>query len=133
MPYTLNFDEAGFIVLSYEGEANLKDLNEVILRGVSIAKERNCFRVLSDFRAMKLNLSVIDLFSIPANQTLLAKELHVPFYKFRRAVVVPREEFRKYKFFENVAVNRAHAVKVFVDMGDAISWLLEMESITEPH
>ena len=112
-------------MLSYEGTANLKDLNEVIVRGVALAKERNCFRALSDFRAMKLNLSVIDLFSIPANQVMLAKELDVPYYKFRRAVVVPKAEFEKYKFFENVAVNRLHVVKIFTEMEDGITWLFE--------
>lgn len=125
MPYSINYNEAGFIKLLYEGEANLKDLREVIASGVSLAMERNCFRVLSDFRTMHLNLSVMNLFSIPENQKTLSRELNVPFYKFRRAVVVPERDFEKYRFFETVAVNRSHNVKVFVELEDAISWLLE--------
>jgi hypothetical protein len=125
MPYTFNYEEAGFIRLFYEGDANLKDMKKVIARGVSLAMEKNCFRVLSDFRAMKLHLSVMQIFSIPDNQVTQSRELNVPFYKFRRAVVVPKEEFKNYKFLENVAVNRAHQLKVFLDPEDAISWLLE--------
>ena len=125
MPYSINYDETGFISLVYEGQANLKDMKAVIASGVSLAIKRNCFRVLSDFRAMKLNLSVMDLFSIPFNQIVQSQELNVPFYKFRRAVVVPAADFENYKFFENVAVNRSHIIKIFVDMEDAISWLLE--------
>jgi hypothetical protein len=123
MPYSLDYNEAGFIVLTYQGDAKLKDLNEIIVRGVALAKERNCFRILSDFRAMHLNLSLVDLFSIPANQAVLGQELGVRYYKYRRAVVVPMAEYDKFKFFENVAVNRSHVVRIFTEMNEAISWL----------
>jgi hypothetical protein len=43
MPYELNYEEAGFIRLFYEGDANLKDMKKVIARGVSLATEKNCF------------------------------------------------------------------------------------------
>ena len=125
MSYLLDYDDAGFVRLTYEGKADLKDLNEVIARGVSLAMERNCVRVLSDFRAMQLDLSMADLFSIPNIQISQSRELNVPFYKFRRAVVVPDRDLEKYKFFENVAVNRFHVVKIFVDVEFAISWLFE--------
>ncbi len=125
MPYTLNYEETGFIKLVYEGDAKLNDMKTVIAQGVSLALEKDCYRVLSDFRAMNLSLSALELFSIPDYQVTHSKELNVPFYKFRRAVVVPREKFEKYKFFENVAVNRSHQVKIFIDPEDAIAWLLQ--------
>jgi hypothetical protein len=125
MPYSINYNEAGYIQLVYEGDANLKDLSEVLARGMPLVKEHNCFRVLSDFRTTRLNLSVMSLFSIPENQKILSREMNMPFYKFRRAVVVPERDFEKYRFFETVAVNRSHNVKVFVEPKDAISWLLE--------
>lgn len=125
MPYTIYYDETGYIKLVYEGEADLNDVEEVIARGVSIALERNCFQVLSDFRAMKLSLSLTNLFTIPVNQITQSREMKVPFYKFRRAIVVPEMDLQKYKFFENVAVNRAHNVKIFIDVKEATSWLLK--------
>lgn len=125
MPYSINYEEAGFIRLFYEGDANLNDLKDVLAHGVSLAREKNCVRVLSDFRAMKLNLSLIDIFSIPGIQISQSQELNVPFYKYRRAVVVPAGEFEKYKFFEDVAVNRSHIVKIFINPEEAISWLLK--------
>jgi hypothetical protein len=128
MPYTLTYDETGFIKLFYEGDANLNDMKAIIANGVSLAIEKNCFKVLSDFRTMKLNLSVMDLFSIPKNQIIQSQELNVPFTKFRRAVIVPKEQFDKYKFFENVAVNRAHQIKVFIDLDEAMAWLLQTQS-----
>jgi hypothetical protein len=125
MPYTIDYDDLGMIKLVYEGDADLKDMKEVITRGVALAMEKNCFRVLSDFRAMKLHLSVTALFAIPLEQMSLSQELKIPYFKFKRAMVVPEEEFRNYKFVENVAVNRSHQLKVFLDIQDAISWLLE--------
>lgn len=125
MPYTLHYEDTGFIRLVYEGDAKLKDLKTVIAQGVALALEKDCYRVLSDFRAMSLSLSALELFSIPDHQVSQSKELNVPFYKFRRAVVVPKEKFEKYKFFENVAVNRSHQVKIFIDLEEAITWLLQ--------
>lgn len=125
MPYTLKYEEAGFISLRYEGNARLADLKEVIAKGAALATEKDCFRVLSDFRGMKLTLSMMDLFSIPDNQATQSRELKVPFYKFRRAVVVPNGEYERFKFFEDVAVNRSHQVKIFIDLEEAISWLLQ--------
>lgn len=125
MPYTIDYDNLGMIKLVYEGDADVKDLKEVVTRGVELAMEKNCFRVLSDFRAMKLHLSVTALFSIPLEQMSLSQELKIPYFKFKRAMVVPEAEFGNYKFVENVAVNRSHQLKMFVDMQDAISWLLK--------
>ncbi|MEP7135344.1 MAG: hypothetical protein ABI904_10470 [Chloroflexota bacterium] len=125
MSYSINYDEMGFIRLTYEGDANLSDMKEVLSHGALLAAEKSCFRVLSDFRAMKLDLSVMELFRIPENQKEQSRELKMHFAKFRRVVVVPERDFNKYKFFENVAVNRAHRVKIFTDIEEAIEWLLE--------
>lgn len=125
MTYKINYDEAGFIRLFYEGDADLRDVREVIAKGVSIAQERNCFRVLSDFRSLNLKLTAADIFSIPLKQIVQSRELDIPYYKFRRTMVVPEADYDKYKFFENVAVNRSHVIKIFTDIEDAISWLLD--------
>lgn len=124
MAYNIYYDEKGFIRLQYEGKAELKYLREVIYRGVTIAREKDCYRVLSDFQKMTLELSASDIFSVPIKQILQSHELDVPYYKFRRAMVVPENDFEKYKFFENVAVNRSHVIKIFTDTEEAISWLL---------
>jgi hypothetical protein len=58
-----------------------------------MACERDCYRMLSDFRQLRLILSVMDLFSIPAMQAALSKEMKIPFYHFRRAVLVPAQDF----------------------------------------
>lgn len=123
MPHTISYDDKGYICLQYEGKADLRYIREVINHGVAIAKEKNCYRVLSDFQKMTLDLSAADIFSIPIKQILQSHELDVPYYKFRRAMVVPEDDFEKYKFFENVAVNRSHVVKIFTDTEEAILWL----------
>lgn len=124
MAYNIYYDEKGFIRFQYEGKAELKYLREVIDHGVALAREKDCYRVLSDFQKMTLDLSASDIFSVPIKQILRSHELDVPYYKFRRTMVVPENDFEKYKFFENVAVNRSHVIKIFIDTEEAISWLL---------
>lgn len=125
MSYTITYNESGYFILVGEGNATLKELREAIISGSPLVKERNCFRVLSDFRNLKLGLSVIDIFSIPALQAALSKEFDTPLRLFRRAVLIPEADYEKYKFFENVAVNRSHIVKIFIDEERAVSWLLQ--------
>lgn len=125
MSYTITYNESGYIVLIGEGSATLKELREAIINGSPLVKERNCFRVLSDFRNLKLGLSIIDIFSIPALQAALSREFDTPLRLFRRAVLVPEQDYDKYKFFENVAVNRSHNVRVFISEERAISWLMQ--------
>ena len=125
VPYTITYNEIGYIVLSCSGTARLKDLSEAIVQGAPMVEQYNCYRVLSDFREMKLTLSIMDLFSIPATQAMLSEKLHMRYHWFRRAVLVPEADFEKYKFFENVAVNRFHVVKVFTEKAEAVSWLME--------
>ncbi len=124
MSYTFSYEEPGYIKLLYEGDADLGDLREVITQGVSLAVKQNCFRVLSDFRLMRLHLSAMDIFSIPAKQILQAQEMNVQYFKYKRTMVVPAADFESYKFFENVAVNRSHNIKVFTDFDEALAWLL---------
>ena len=124
MSYTISYEKTGYIKLLYEGEADLGDLRDVITRGVSLALERNCFRILSDFRSIRLHLSAMDIFSIPAKQIVLAQEMDVQYFKFKRTMVVRTADFEKFKFFENVAVNRSHNIKVFTDIENALTWLV---------
>ena len=124
MSYQVSYEQAGYIKLVYEGDADLRDIREVINRGVSLAMKQNCFRVLSDFRSTYLHLSAMDIFSIPVKQIMQAHEMEVQYFKFKRTMVVPVADFEKYKFFENVAVNRSHNIKVFTGFDEALMWLL---------
>lgn len=124
MAYVLTYEEAGFLKLVYDGPAKMDDLKEVITAGALLALEKDCFRVLSDFRSMTLDLSVMDLYSIPALQAFLSKDLAVHFSKFRRALLVKPGDYERFKFFETVAINRAHTVMIFVELNDAMKWLM---------
>ncbi len=125
--HRIYFEEPGYIRLVYEGDAKLTDLKEVLTRGVALAVEKKCFRVLSDFRGMSLKISITQLYWIEEIQQELSRELDVPFHYFKRVVVVPAREYPRYKFFETVAVNRMHRIKVFTDYKQALEWLFDSE------
>jgi len=124
MPFSADYDKAGFISVAYHGEATMEGMIELIACGTRLAKEWNCFLVLSDYRAMKLELSISALYDLPNQLVLQAQKMGLSPYKFKRALVVPVEKLEPYKFFELVSSNRAHLLKVFTDMEQARAWLL---------
>ena len=125
MPYTIQYQEEGYIRLVYEGEARIDDLKDILARGAVLAREHNCLRILSDFRAMTLQLSLYSLYSVAEIQKEVSQELNMPLYNFKRVVVVPQGNYHMFKFFENVAVNRMHKIRIFTEYEDALQWLLE--------
>lgn len=125
MPYTLDYDPAGFIKLAYEGQANVIEIQAAIAAVLVLAKERRCFRALTDLRAIQSDLSMSELFPLPDRERELARAARLPVVTFRRALVVSaRRQTELYQFFENVAVNRSQTVKVFVTLEPAVAWLL---------
>jgi hypothetical protein len=84
--------------------------------------EQNTTKVLVDVRALEGRLETMEAYQIP--------DKHFPKMRDRsvitRAAIVDLEEFRNiYKFFENVAVNRGFALRVFSDLDEALEWLNE--------
>lgn len=124
MNFSIDYDEAGFVLVVCEGDLTLSDINEVFQQGVALAVARSCFLVLSDFRKMHVTLSVSDVYKLPEYFASRMQELKTPVYKFKRALVLRADQLARYKFFETVSVNRSQKVRIFADMDEARAWLL---------
>lgn len=124
MTYSFEYNEAGFIEMICQGEADLPEMKAGMEAVLDLAVETQCYRIFNDFRAMQLKLSLADIFCLPDHVRLLAQTRRVNFSRFRRALVVLPRDLDKYQFFETAAVNRAHTVKVFLDEDAALQWLL---------
>ncbi len=124
MNFSINYDEAGFVLVVCEGNLTLSDINEVIQQGAALAVARSCFLVLSDFRKMYLTISVSDIYKMPEYIASIIKEMKESAYKFKRALVLRPDQLAKYKFFETVSVNRSQKVCIFANMDEARAWLL---------
>lgn len=124
MNFSINYDEAGYILVVCEGNLTLNDINEVFQQGAALAISRSCSLVLSDFRKMYLTLSVLDVYKLPEYFASRMRQMKASANKFKRALVLRTDQVAKYKFFETVSVNRSQDVRIFTDMDEARAWLL---------
>jgi hypothetical protein len=124
MPFTVEFDESGFIHATYQGDLNLGDITALMAAVAHLIKERNCFLVLSDYRQAKLAISIIDLYEIPKMIVKRGREMGVQAQRVKRALIIPASASDKFSFFETVSLNNSQSVRIFTDEGKARDWLL---------
>lgn len=125
MSYTILYNpEAQIIEVNVRGTVTLDDFQEIILEGIRIAKEKECFLVLSDFReATLIKLSTVEIFHMPAILAEIAARLGMSATKFRRATVIARKDAADGSFAETVMVNAGQNSKFFQDIDEARKWL----------
>lgn len=124
MPYTIEFDNSGYIYVIYEGNFDV-DGALSLLGGVTYyVKEYSCYRVLSDFRNATMNISTIHIYELPGLLLNRALRVGVSFHDLKRAMVVPALHFENFRFFETVSFNRMQSIRLFYDMDEAKAWLM---------
>lgn len=124
MPYTIEFDNSGYIHVIYEGNFDV-DGALSLLGGVTYyVKEYNCYRVLSDFRNATMNISTIHIYELPGLLLNRALRVGVSFHDLKRAMVVPAPHIENFRFFETVSFNRMQSIRLFYDMDEAKAWLM---------
>jgi len=102
---------------TYEIDQLIKDITQAI-------KDNNCFLVLSDYRESLLIQELLEIYDFPQKIADALKEAGISMYKVKRAIVVAHDK-DKYRFYETVAVNRRHYLKMFTDIDEAKKWLLQ--------
>jgi hypothetical protein len=121
MEYNVDYDqENDYLIASYEGVLNFETMKEYVREIVSTAQECNCKRLLNDLRKVRITGATMAIFNTPE-----AMEIEGMDGSWKRAVVVDEQYRQDFRFYENVAVNRGHRIKVFTEFDDAIIWLKE--------
>jgi hypothetical protein len=124
MPYTVTFNEPGFIHVVYEGELNTQGIKGLMTSVALVIKEHDCQLVLSDYRRASLAISIADLYEMPKLILQRGREMGLSAYKITRALVIPVQAYETFRFFETVSLNNSQKVKIFTDEGEAREWLL---------
>ena len=125
MPYSVEYDpQTDIIYIRAYGELTLEQVREYTNTAALLAKEKGCFRFLSDLREAVLALSMLDVYNIPKMAKEIGLALDLPEHKIRRAVILPRIGELSI-FFETVSKNRVQNVALFDDIETARKWLLE--------
>ena len=126
MPYTIEYDPQGIITTKVQGKLTMAVLDEWRRDVLQLVKEKECQRMLTDVREAKVELSMVDAYNIPKLFLEYASTLGLQGFQLKRAVVVASGEKQLADFFETVARNRVHNLKVFYDDDEpARQWLLE--------
>lgn len=125
MPYSVEYDpQTDIIKIKVDGLLTLAMAREYSNTAMLIAKERECFRILTDLREASIQLSMLEVYSFPRMVVEITSALGLPVQKFRRATLLP-DQFRLSVFFENIMKNRLQNVNLFHDVETAQKWLLE--------
>lgn len=125
MPHVIIYNsEARVIEITIQGDFSLSEAKEIISEATQVAKEQNCFLVLTDLREATLKLSTLEIYELPnvVSDKLASSGLHA--YEFKRAFVAAKD-LKDYDFFETVTVNRGQNAKLFHDVDEAKKWLSE--------
>jgi len=119
MHCTVTYDqELDCIMASCEGPLNLETMKKYARKIAEKAGENGCKRLLNDLRKVTLEVDTMEIFKSP--DTIQEQGID---RSWKRAIVVDEKLEGDFHFFETVAVNRGHLMKIFTDRNLAISWL----------
>ena len=105
------------VLCTATGSMDLDSLEEYLGEVLKVMAEHECPRLLQDVRGVDLALSTVDLYELPSMVYVTGMDLMT-----RRAIVGSRQ-LHDYLFYEAVASNQGHTVKVFRDPDEALEWL----------
>jgi len=125
MPYSMEYDEQGIISIKVQGALTMTVVRNFATDAVHLAKEKNCFRVLTDLREATLKLSMLELYNLPKVLSEIAATTGLQVYQFKRVVITRDDDEELLPFYENVARNRIQNLRLFHDVESAQQWLLE--------
>lgn len=124
MPYSIQYDDADFVFVVFEGDLDAAAAKMLVRELVSFANKHKCFRILADYRKAALKLSVGFIYELP---NLIVREAAITgasVDQMKRALVVPQKFYEGFRFFETVSLNRSQKIRIFEDIDEARSWLL---------
>jgi hypothetical protein len=121
MEYNVDYDqENDYLIASYEGVLNFETMKEYMREIVKKGQECNCKRLLNDLRKARIGKDTMTIFNTPEAMEKEGIDLG-----WIRAVVVDKQHKEDFRFYETVAMNRGHQVRLFTEFDDAINWLKE--------
>ena len=124
MSHTIIYNlEEHVVEVTIQGDFSLSETKEIIAETIQIAKEQNCFLVLTDMREATMKLSMVEIYEFPKMLTAIFTSSGLSSYKLKRAFVA-QKNLKEYIFFETVTLNRSQSIKYFFDMDKARKWLL---------
>jgi hypothetical protein len=125
--HTINYNpEIHIIEVVVQGAVTLDEFKEIFSQGIQIAREKECFLFLNDFReATEINLSTMQIYNLPETLSGIAAPSGIMASRFKRAIVITPKIAADSSFAEAVAFNRGQSARFFQDPDEAKKWLFE--------
>jgi len=96
---------------------------ETVVPQVSVfVNEKNCHRILLDFRSAHISLSTIQIYMTPEKLSDEFKKFGVEILLLRRALLLKQND-SDYQFLETVVLNKSQILRIFFDETAAREWL----------
>jgi len=125
MAHTLHYNpDTRTVELIVQGVVSLGDLREIFGAAVESLVAHKSYLALADYRDAKLNVSTIDIYSLPKMLASTTSSQSYNVHKLRRAIVID-EKTDDFLFYETVTLNSGQSTKLFYDMDKAKEWLAE--------
>lgn len=123
MAYSVEYDpKEKIIIAKITGKTELAELQKVGTNLIHLAKQENCFCILTDLNHADLHVTTLEIFNLPQYLAEIAKAEELNVYSLRRAFVALKDQ-AILDFYETVSRNRSHHTKLFFDFEEAKNWL----------
>lgn len=111
--------EKDFLNVHVKGERDSESIKKVTKDILTKCIDRKCFNVLIDVRDFKNRIGTLEIFMLAS-----AELPEIIKGKLEKVAIVDQRGFEdKIKFFEDVARNRGHNVRMFTEYDEAINWI----------
>lgn len=122
MSHKLRFDaDLGIVYIQFEGPLRVDSIYKGFCEAILVAESIASFRILSDFREAALELSTLQIYSLPDTLSECKPGSSPWLYKYRHAILcVANDDFR---FMVTMLNNRSQIAELFEAFSDAENWL----------
>jgi rubrerythrin len=125
MPYTIHYNkEMHLLEMKHQGKLVFGESVTLTTEMLKMAGEKNCYRVLSDYRETNLALSTLEIYKMPRVIHEAASAEGMDARRFKRALVAGKGS-QSLRFFEIMSHDLGHIAKVFFNIDEARVWLLQ--------
>lgn len=122
MSHKLTFNlDLRIVYIHYEGTARIDSICKGFVEAILVAESINTFRILSDYREATLELSTLQIYSLPDALSGSRPDSAPWLHKYRHALVATLND--DFRFMQTVLNNRSQIAGLFETIPEAESWL----------
>ena len=125
MPYTIHYNEEMHLIeMKHVGKLVFGESITMTNEMLKMSREKNCHRVLSDYRETILSMSTLEIYKMPRVIHEAAASVGLDARHFKRALIAGKNS-QALRFFEIMTHDLGQVAKVFFHIDEARAWLLQ--------